>query len=112
MSLLTRRLQIEEWYRQHPEIDDQEIESVLIGLGLPRTGSTALSYLLAQDRNVRSLRQWEASQPTPPPDIATEATDPRFLAAQRRSARCRTPRPSCGRCCRRRPTGRPSAWIS
>ena len=56
---------------------------MLIGLGLPRTGSTALSYLLAQDRNVRSLRQWEASQPTPPPDIATEDTDPRFLAAQR-----------------------------
>ena len=58
------------------------MESVLIGLGLPRTGSTALSYLLAQDRNVRSLRQWEAGQPTPPPDIDTEDTDPRFLAAQ------------------------------
>ena len=82
LSLLTRRLQIEDWYRRHPEIDDQEIESVLIGLGLPRTGSTALSYLLAQDRGVRSLRQWEAGQPTPPPDLATEATDPRFLAAQ------------------------------
>ena len=82
LSLLTRRLQIEDWYRRHPEIDDQEIESVLIGLGLPRTGSTALSYLLAQDPDVRSLRQWEAGQPTPPPDIATEATDPRFLAAQ------------------------------
>jgi hypothetical protein len=82
LSLLTRRLQIEDWYRRHPEIEDQEIESVLIGLGLPRTGSTALSYLLAQDRNVRCLRQWEAGQPTPPPDIATEATDPRFLAAQ------------------------------
>jgi hypothetical protein len=81
-SLLTRRLQIEDCYARHPEIDDQEIESVLFGLGLPRTGSTALSYLLAQDRDVRSLRQWEASQPTPPPDIATEDTDPRFLAAQ------------------------------
>ena len=31
---------------------------------------------------MRNLRQWEASQPTPPPDLATEATDPRFLAAQ------------------------------
>jgi Sulfotransferase family len=55
---------------------------VLFGLGLPRTGSTALSYLLAQDPAVRNLRQWEASQPTPPPELATEATDPRFLAAQ------------------------------
>jgi hypothetical protein len=86
VSLLTRRLQIEDWYRRHPEIGDETFESVLFGLGLPRTGSTALSYLLAQDRNVRCLRQWEASQPTPPPDIATEATDPRFLAAQRAMA--------------------------
>src|SRR5262245_26319452 len=82
-SLLTRRLAIEDWYRRHPEIDDEEIESVLFGLGLPRTGSTALSYLLAQDPDVRCLRQWEASQPTPPPELATETTDPRYLAAQR-----------------------------
>jgi Sulfotransferase family len=83
VSLLVRRLQIEDWYRRHPEIGDEEFESVLFGLGLPRTGSTALSYLLAQDRNVRCLRQWEANQPTPPPEITTEDTDPRFLAAQR-----------------------------
>lgn len=81
-SLLTRRLQIEDWYREHPETADQDIESVLFGLGLPRTGSTALSYLLAQDPSVRSLRQWEANQPCPPPELATERTDPRFLAAQ------------------------------
>ena len=81
-SLLTRRLQVEQWYAAHPEIADQQIESVLFGLGLPRTGSTALSYLLAQDPAVRNLRVWEASQPTPPPELGTEATDPRFLAAQ------------------------------
>lgn len=81
-SLLTRRLQIEDWYREHPETADQEIESVLFGLGLPRTGSTALSYLLAQDAGTRTLRQWEANQPCPPPELATERTDPRFLAAQ------------------------------
>src|SRR5437763_8600940 len=41
---LKNRLQIEEWYRRHPEIDDEVIERPLIGLGLPRTGSTALSF--------------------------------------------------------------------
>jgi hypothetical protein len=81
-SLLVRRLQIEQCYAAHPEIGAQQIDSVLFGLGLPRTGSTALSYLLAQDPAVRNLRVWEASQPTPPPELATEATDPRFLAAQ------------------------------
>ena len=82
VSLLTRRLEIEHWYTEHPEIDDQEIASVLFGVGLPRTGSTALSYLLAQDKSVRSLRMWEGTQPTPPPELEGEDQDPRFLAAQ------------------------------
>jgi len=82
VGLLSRRLEIEGWYRDHSEVADQEIDSVLFGLGLPRTGSTALGYLLAQDPGVRSLRQWEASQPCPPPEVATERSDPRFLAAE------------------------------
>ena len=49
VSNLVNRLQIEQWYGRHPEIDDQEIVAPLFGLGLPRTGSTALSFLLAQD---------------------------------------------------------------
>ena len=82
VSLLTRRLEIERWYADHPEIGDQEIASVLFGVGLPRTGSTALSYLLAQDTPVRSLRMWEGTQPTPPPELEGEDDDPRFVAAQ------------------------------
>ena len=52
---LAQRLQIEDWYRRHPEIDDEPIDAPLIGLGLPRTGSTALSFLLAEDPSARSL---------------------------------------------------------
>jgi hypothetical protein len=80
-STLVRRLQIEQCYATNPEISDEGIESVLFGLGLPRTGSTALSFLLAKDPHIRYLRGWEASQPTPPPELATEDHDPRFLAA-------------------------------
>jgi len=47
---LSQRLAVEDWYRRHPEIDDVPILPPLIGLGLPRTGSTALSMLLAQDQ--------------------------------------------------------------
>src|SRR4051794_15298158 len=64
---LSQRLQIEDWSRHHPEIDDQPIVAPLFGLGLPRTGSTALSFLLAQDPGIRYLRAWESSQPCPPP---------------------------------------------
>jgi hypothetical protein len=80
-GLLVIRLEVEDWYRRHPEIDEQEIASPLFGLGLPRTGSTALSFLLAEDPRTRSLLAWESGAPTPPPDPTTFDTDPRIAAA-------------------------------
>ncbi len=77
---LMQHLQVEDWYHRHPEIDEVPIERPLIGLGLPRTGSTALSFLLAQDPDVRYLRQWESSQPCPPPSTV-EGPDPRLEQA-------------------------------
>ena len=82
VGYLVNRLLIERWYAEHPEIDDQQIVAPLFGLGLPRTGSTALSFLLAQDPSRRSLRVWEAAEPCPPPETATEHTDPRIARAQ------------------------------
>src|SRR6202007_1021359 len=73
---LATRLEVERWYHDHPEIDDREIVAPLFGLGMPRTGSTALSFLLACDRARRSLRTWEAASPCPPPETATEHPDP------------------------------------
>ena len=81
VGLLRTRLSIEDWYRRHPEIDDQEILPPLFGLGLPRTGSTALGFLLGEDPRARSLLAWESGAPTPPPDPATHATDPRIAEA-------------------------------
>jgi hypothetical protein len=74
---LAQRLQVEDWYRRHPEIEDTPITAPLIGIGLPRTGSTALSALLSQDPNVRYLRKWESTQPCPPPSTVVGA-DPRI----------------------------------
>jgi Sulfotransferase family len=79
-GLLASRLQIEDWYGRHPEIDEQEIVAPLFGLSLPRTGSTALSFLLAEDPRFRSLRSWESGQPAPPPEPETYASDPRIAA--------------------------------
>lgn len=87
VDLLGNRLQVEDWYRRHPEIDEQEIRAPLIGLGLPRTGSTALSCLLAEDPAVRCIRNWEAQCPCPPPETATEASDPRIARAEAFMAR-------------------------
>ena len=79
---LAQRLQVEDWYSRYPEIDEEEIVAPLIGLGLPRTGSTALSCLLAEDPAVRSIRTWEAMRPCPPPEFATQASDPRITLAE------------------------------
>ena len=80
INLLSQRLQIEDWYRRHPEIDDEPIEAPLISLSLPRTGSTALSFLLAEDPNARSLRLWEGTNPCPPPSTVA-GPDPRIAQA-------------------------------
>ena len=87
VDMLANRLQVEHWYRLHPEIDEQEIVAPVIGLGLPRTGSSALSCMLAEDPSVRCIRTWEASAPCPPPETATEHSDPRIEAAVRSIAR-------------------------
>ncbi len=80
---LAQRLQVENWYRRHPEIDDVSLEPPLFGMGLPRTGSTALTFLLAQDPNVRYLRSWESAQPCPPPSTV-RGDDPRIPAGEQK----------------------------
>ena len=69
VSHLVTRLQVEDWYAQHPETDEAPLLTPLIGLSLPRTGSTALSFLLAQDPDVRYLHTAESGQPVPPPSV-------------------------------------------
>ncbi len=85
-NLLIRRLEVEHWYTLHPEIEEQEIKAPLMVLGLPRTGSTALHNILAADPAVRVLRNWESASPCPPPETATEHSDPRIAAMEQQLA--------------------------
>ncbi len=82
VALLSARLQVEHTYRLHPEIDDQEVAGPVFVIGLPRTGTTALSQLVAADPQFRSLRLWESGSPVPPPEKATEHSDPRIAATE------------------------------
>ncbi len=81
LGYLCERLRIEDWVRRHPEIEAQEVRAPVFVTGLPRTGTTALSNLLARDPAARSLRFWESQRPTPPPEAATYETDPRIALA-------------------------------
>lgn len=75
---LVNQLEVHDWYKRHPEIDEEEIVTPLFGIGLPRTGSTALSHMMGLDPATRILRVWEQERHCPPPEKATELTDPRI----------------------------------
>jgi hypothetical protein len=81
-NLLLNRLAIEKTYRDHPDIGEQVVQGPVFVIGLPRTGTTALSQLVAADPQMRSLRTWESLAPVPPPESATEHSDARIAQAQ------------------------------
>ncbi len=78
---LVNRLRVVDWHKHHPEAAADHIDSPIFLIGLPRTGTTALSHLLSADPANRSLLQWEATDSVPPPTREGYRDDPRFLAA-------------------------------
>jgi hypothetical protein len=83
LRLLTSRLRLVEDRRRHPEIGAEEIRRPLFVTGLPRTGTTLLHGLLAQDPANRAPLHWETVYPSPPPERARHTTDRRIAAAER-----------------------------
>jgi len=81
-NALIQRLKVEDTYALHPEIDEEVVAGPVFVIGLPRTGTTALSQLVAADPQLRSLRMWESQAPTPPPEAETQHTDPRIAQAE------------------------------
>lgn len=79
VSHLSNRLRVADYLRQHPELEDAPLETPLIVMGMPRTGTTIVSYLLDCDPRWRSLLNWEAVDSIPPPTTATLRSDPRCI---------------------------------
>ncbi len=77
-NILRNRLLVQKRITENPELLDAPIEKPLFILGLPRTGTTALHFLVAQDPNVQALEYWMGSSPRPRPDRAQWATDKAF----------------------------------
>ncbi len=84
IAALTTRLRLVDWRRRHPELAGEEIRRPLFVLGMPRTGTTLLHGLLAQDPAVRAPLSWEVSEPCPAPETASFESDPRIAAARAR----------------------------
>jgi hypothetical protein len=83
VSHLANRLWLEADRRRYPEIAAQKIDHPIVITGLPRSGSTLLHTLLAQDPANRVPQTWEMLSPSPPPDRATYDTDPRIAITEK-----------------------------
>ena len=81
LLLLEARLQIEEAYKRHPEIDEEQITQPLIIVGQGRSGTTYLQAVLGAHPDNGVLMHWEQMFPCPPPEAATYATDVRIEKA-------------------------------
>lgn len=79
---LEARLGIEAAYKAHPEIDDEIIDTPVIVTGLPRSGTSILFEILAQDRQFGVPKNWEIMFPYPPPESATYRSDARIERCQ------------------------------
>ena len=79
---LTGRLQIVKWRKENPAVAAQPVTRPIFIVGQPRTGTTILFDVLAQDPALRPPLTWEVDNPWPLPRPETYATDPRIAETQ------------------------------
>ncbi len=82
MRALKNRLDVIAWRKEHPEVAARGIDTPIVIVGQPRTGTTILYDLLAQDPDLRAPLTWEVDAPCPVPQPQTYHNDPRIAAAQ------------------------------
>lgn len=82
MRALKNRLDVIAWRTANPEITTKPITAPIVIVGQPRTGTTILFDLLAQDPDLRAPLTWEVDAPCPVPRPETYHTDPRIAQAQ------------------------------
>lgn len=80
---LENRLRIVDLCKREPAIERAPVAAPIFITGLPRTGTSILHELLAQDPAHRVPLAWEVKRPCPPPEPASFETDPRIDAAER-----------------------------
>jgi Sulfotransferase family len=89
IGLISNRLRINDVFRQHPEIFDEEIRGPIVIVGLPRTGTTKLHRMLAAHPDLQSLPLYKLLFPAPLGPTAAGGEDPRIAIAEQVSAAMR-----------------------
>lgn len=90
VGLLAARLERQAWLTRHREIEDEHVEVRFVVVGFPRTGTTLLQRILAQDPRSSWLAWWECRYPAPLPgwrvEDAMSQRDPRIARAEAEAA--------------------------
>ncbi len=97
VARLAQRLQVADYIRHRPALLDAPVKRPLFVFGIPRTGTTLASNLLAADPGRRSLLDWETKNPVPPPRGDQLHSDPRALAQLEQERENQLKNPSAGR---------------
>ena len=79
-TALATRMRVDDFMRRNPHLSQAPVRRPVFILGMPRTGTTMVSYLMDADPANRSLLKWEAYDITPPAAAGALRTDPRCLA--------------------------------
>jgi hypothetical protein len=97
VAVLSNRLKTTAYLNAHPELRSRPVVRPLFVMGVPRTGTTLLSNLLAVDPARRSPLTWEIDDPVPPPTTTTLYTDPRALKRLEAEKALLAARPDAGK---------------
>jgi hypothetical protein len=97
VKALADRLKVTDYLARRPELLQRPIERPVFVFGIPRTGTTLLSNLLAADPARRSPLTWEIDDPVPPATTATLFTDPRAVTRLEQERQLLAARPEMGR---------------
>ncbi len=82
VNILVNRARIEDDYRRQPGIEEERIQAPVVVVGLPRTGTTMLQRVLAEDPEVDAVRWYECRNPAPFPGWDWRTRDPRIADAE------------------------------
>lgn len=97
VEMLGNRLKVTDYLAKRPELLDRPVEKPVFVFGIPRTGTTLLSNLLACDPARRSPLTWEIDEPVPPATTATLKSDPRAQAKLAQEKAMLAARPEMGK---------------
>lgn len=98
LRLLCNRLCMHHDRSVFPALAQEKIRQPIFITGLPRSGTSFLHALMAQDPGCRAPQVWEVMHPSPPPECDSYRSDPRIALTRRELSWVDVLMPDFGKC--------------